>query len=426
MTETPDATRDRTSPWLAPFRLLARHYKLALLALVILALAAWLWRQWQGPLLPGYRVTSGPLVQTLVASGRIITLSRVRVGSEITGQVLERRVLEGDRVAPGDILAVLRSDEQEAQVREARAALAELQESRRPQARAAVRQALTQWQQAQRTLERQQTLLRQGNTSREALEQAQEAETLARVALERAQLELQAVAVGGPGETQLRARLAAAEAALERTRIRARVSGLLLTRAAEPGDVVQPGQVLFEIARDGDMEILVPLDEEHLERLRLGQWARCVADAYPDRPFRARLHFIAPRVDPELGTLEVRLKVDPVPDFLRQDMTVSINLETGRRERTLAIPNDAFVTQGSRQAEVLQVREGRLWRRRIELGMAGISMTEVRSGLEPGDIVLADPTLALEEGARVRVRLREPPPPRLEDATSGELPVRFD
>src|SRR5690606_40347344 len=102
---------------------------------------------------------------------------------------------------------------------------------------------------------------------------------------------------------------------------------------AEPGDLVQPGQVLFDIARDGATEVLVPLDEEHLQVLQLGQSARCVADAYPAQPFAAELSFIAPRVDPQLGAVEIRLTVDPAPDFLRQDMTVSMRPETGRRER---------------------------------------------------------------------------------------------
>ena len=137
----------------------------------------------------------------------------------------------------------------------------------------------------------------------------------------------------------------------------------MLTRDVEPGDLVQPGRTLFTIAMDGNTEIRVPLDERNLSRLALSQKATVIADAYPDKPFPARINFIAPSIDPT-GTVEVRLSVDPVPDFLRQDMTVSVNVETGRRDRTLAIPNDALgIVQGD-QATVLLVRDSKIQRQK--------------------------------------------------------------
>src|SRR5690606_15834030 len=252
-----DPSISKQRPWLSSLgQVVARHYGKILLVLILLLIAYWLWQRWQGPQLPGYRLEWRPLVQTVVATGRVVTPSRVQVGSEITGVVVERRVREGDRVEPGDILAVLKADQFEARVREARAALAQLEQSTRPQAQAALQRAQAQLQQASRTVERQRELLRKGSTSREALEQAEEAETVARAAMEQARLEAEALAPGSPGELLLREQLAAAEASLEQTQIRSRVAGMVLTRNAEPGDLVQPGQVLFDLARDGETEIL--------------------------------------------------------------------------------------------------------------------------------------------------------------------------
>ncbi len=408
------------------WKLLARHCKALLAVLFILALGLWLFRHWQGPELAGYRVEFRPLVQTVVASGRVVTPSRVQVGSEITGVVLERRVSEGDRVAPGEVLAVLKADEFEARVREAKAALAQLERVTRPQARAALRQAQVQLELASRNVRRQRELIEQGSTSQVALDQAEEAQTVARVALERIQLEADALAPGSPSELLLQEQMAGARAALARSVIRSQVAGTVLTRNAEPGDLVQPGQVLFDIARDGATEILVPLDEEHLQVLQLGQPAQCVADAYPARPFPAMLSFIAPRVDPQQGAVEVRLTVDPVPDFLRQDMTVSMNLETGRRDRALVLANDALLRTGANQAEVLVVRDGKLHRQPVRLGLQSLSVTEVIEGLADGDLVLTDPTVALEIGERVRVTLEPLPTAASEHASSRESPFNFN
>src|SRR5690606_39541045 len=68
-------------------------------------------------------------LQTVVATGRVAAISRAQVGSPLTGVVIERRVKEGDVVAPGDVLAVLRADDLVAALNEAEAALVELQRS---------------------------------------------------------------------------------------------------------------------------------------------------------------------------------------------------------------------------------------------------------------------------------------------------------
>ncbi|WP_280554508.1 efflux RND transporter periplasmic adaptor subunit [Halomonas sp. 25-S5] len=154
----------------------------------------------------------------------------------------------------------------------------------------------------------------------EALEQAAQAQTLARKAYQAARLTATALAPGNVEETLLRERLATLQAGLAKTVVRSEVAGTVLTRDVEPGDLVQPGRVLFTIALSGATEIRVPLDERNLALLALQQDAMAVADAYPQRPFPACVSFIAPSIDPQRGTVEIRLAVDPVPDVLRQDM----------------------------------------------------------------------------------------------------------
>ncbi|MCA1857150.1 efflux RND transporter periplasmic adaptor subunit [Massilia oculi] len=408
------------------FDKLKRHRWLVL-ALLLLALAAWiLSARARGPALPAYQVVAQPLVQTVVATGRVAAVSRAEVGSAVTGVLVERRVREGDRVRPGDVLAVLRADELDAAVREAEAALAELRQSTRPQAQASLREAEARLAQAGREAARRRELFRQQMITREAMEQAVQAETVARSALEQARLAARSLAEGSPGEAAARARLASARAQLEKTTIRAEVAGTVLSRNAEPGDLVQPGRVLFEIARDGDTEILVPVDEKNLEVLALGQPAMCVADAFPRRPFPARLGFIAPAVDPQRGSADVRLAVDPVPGFLRQGMTVSVNIETGRRARALVVPNDALArTDGddSDDSALWVVVDGRAERRRVKLGLRGLASTEVVSGLRAGDWVLADASAGVEAGQRVRPVAARPSDGA---ATRNELPVKLD
>jgi HlyD family secretion protein len=365
------------------------------------------------------------MVQTVVATGRVVSVSRVQVGSEITGILLERRVQEGDHVQAGEVLAVLRADDLGAGVREAEAALAQLRKSVRPQALAAVRQADAQLEQASREAQRRRQLFQRRLIARETLEQAEQAETVARTTAERARLTAQSLAAGNPDEVLVVERLAAARAALAKTFIRAQVAGTVLTRNAEPGDLIQPGRVLFEIARQGDTELLVPLDEKNLGVLALGQQAQCIADAYPTRPFTARVSLIAPSVDPQRGSVDIRLKVDPVPDFLKQDMTVSVNIETGRRMRALVVPNDSLESNDGRAATVWLVRDGKARRARVRLGLQGLAATEITGGLKAGDWVLVAAPADLRDGTRVRMT-RQAPLQSGGGPAVRELPIKLD
>ena len=407
--------------------LVTRYKPWIMIILLVLLVSFAIYRWWQGPLLPSYEVVSSPLIQTVVASGRVEKVSRTQIGSEITGVVLERLVQEGDRVSRGDVLLVLKSDEISAQVRQAEAELKELATTRRPQAEFDLANAKVQLEQAQReAVRRRNTEL--GILSAEEREKSIEAERLARNNLESARLKVASLAPDKVEETKLREQLAALQAQLAKTKIRAEVSGIILTRNVEPGDLVQPSQTLFTIALDGATEIRVPFDERNLPLLALQQKAAVITDAYPDQPFPAHINFIAPSIDAQRGTVDVRLTVDPVPDFLRQDMTVSVNVETNKREQTLVIPNDALSSISGNKAMVILVRNRKIQRHPITLGLRGLVMSEVVAGLKEGDHVLTDAESVLKDGIRVRIEQTKRVLQSQTDPTNSknELPVKFD
>ncbi|AKS40715.1 efflux RND transporter periplasmic adaptor subunit [Wenzhouxiangella marina] len=398
------------------------------LSIVVVLCLVYAYRLWQGPLVEGYVVRTAALVQTVVASGRVESVSRAEVSSEITAVVLERHVEEGQRVEAGELLLQLRDDALQAQLHQAEAALSELRTRARPQARVALERAETQLAQAERESARRRALVEQALISRESLEQAEEAEVLARNAVAAARLELEALAPGGPEERLLEERLAAARIDLERSRIRAETAGTILSRDVEPGDLVRPGEALFSIALDGPTELRVPVDERNLSRLAVGQQAIAIADAYPDSPFEARIEHIAPRIDVQRGTVDLRLAVPEPPPFLRQDMTVSVTIVTGRREDSLALPNDALVHRQGRQARVLVLDEGRIQHRPVTIGLEGLARSEILAGLTAGEQVLLAGHQDLLEGSRARFESRPWPAAGDPEALhpNNELPIKLD
>ncbi|MBB5213643.1 efflux RND transporter periplasmic adaptor subunit [Parapusillimonas granuli] len=397
----------RTSRWL-------------MLAGVLAVLAVLGYRHWQGPVLPAYRLSATTLLRNVVATGRVVSVARAQVGSEITGVVAERRVEEGQRVKAGDVLLTLRSDEFQARRSEALSELDQLRRARWPQAQARLRQAEAQLAQARREADRRKVLAASQAIPREAQEQAANALATALADEEQARLEAARLAPGGTEEAVLRERLAAADAALSKTVLRAGFDGTVLVKAVEAGDLVQPGQVLFELARDGGVEVLVPLDERNLGVLRVGQSAVCIADAYPDDSFRATVKRIAPSVDPMRGTVDVRLDIEAPPPYLRDDLTVTATISTGRRENAIAVPNDSLFESRGRTAVAMAVRNGIVERVPVALGLKGLVMTEVTSGLRAGDLVLNRNDV--EPGTRVRVTDLAPPAARPPD---GDVSAMF-
>jgi HlyD family secretion protein len=201
---------------------------------------------------------------------------------------------------------------------------------------------------------------------------------------------------------QARANLALAQARFANTRIESPGPGRVLTRDVEPGDAVQPGRVLLTVALDGPTQLTAVPDERDIAWLREGQPATASADPYPSQRFPARVSYIAPAIDPEQGTVEIRLDVDSPPPYLRPDMTVSVQVTTATRAGALVVPVEVVQDPQSPTPWVRVVRNGRIARQDVTLGVRGERYAEIRGGLAEDDAVVASSTGIPALGRRAR------------------------
>ncbi|WP_417518346.1 efflux RND transporter periplasmic adaptor subunit [Marinobacter sp.] len=376
-------------------------------------------QKWRGPVVPGLKVELMPLELRIVASGEVRYQSVAHIGSEITGTVTARHVREGDRVQSGDLLIELNPKELQSRLAQAQTLLQQLQKIRRPQAQAALVEARDNLLQASREARRREALADKGTISIELAEQAQRLELNAKTALTRAQLVADSLAADSTEERLLKQRIESAEAELAKTRIYAPFSGRVQTRNVEPGDLVQPGIVLLEIARsegaggvgasnDG-LEVVVALDEKNFAPLKLNQPVQLVADAWPEQTVPGIVSFIAPAVDSARGTIDVHISVlsdNPnEPNAFLQGMTVSANIIAAERERALVLPNDYLRFDSSQQPQVFRWQNGEVSAAEVQLGLRNMTHSEVVSGLAEGDVVVEADTLS--DGQRVRVRFEQ-------------------
>jgi len=424
------------------------------LALLLAGLAAW-WAL-RAPATAAWVVQAAPLVRTLQFSARVATASRVDVGATVTGRVAQVLVREGALVKAGDTLLQLEDAELRAAVAQAvateqqsAARLAGLRSTGRSGAQAGVAQADSVLLAAQAELRRTQDLVARGFLSAARLDEAQRAVSVAQAQQSAARAQVSANEDRGTDVLQAQAQVSVAQAAtqaarsrLAQTVISAPADGRVLTRAVEPGQIVQPGRALFTLALAGPLQLLAPVDERYLQQLQPGQTAQVRADAFPDQRFTAQVQSIAPLVDAQRGSVDVKFAVAQPPAYLREDMTLSVEVETARRASALVVPLSALrgdgapagaggsvpagaggstaagaggsapagagaagsaapsATDAGDKATVWLAQDGRVRARTVTLGLRTLDMAEVLQGLATGDTVLLGAAPA--PGARVK------------------------
>ena len=355
------------------------------------------------------------IVESVVATGRLQAPARIEVGAELAGTVARVSVREGQEVAPGQELIALTDSEARSALAQAQAAVTEAAgkveqqvDVGAPLAEQVLVQARAAWLAADRDYGRTSELVAQGFFSPQRLDEARRARDVASSAMAAAQLQAQAQASRGVEPALARARLAQAQASaamararLDRMLIRSPVAARVLLRQVEPGAMAQPGRVLLVLAQAGAGHIEVSIDERHLHLLSLGMPARALADAYPEQPFEAQVCEIAPAIDPDRGSLVVRLCLPQPPAFLKPDMTISAELIGSRREAALVLPSSVVGDAEKPAPWVLIWRAGRAEKMAVRLGLRGVGSTEILEGLSEGQWVIA-PTQAVLPGERVR------------------------
>ena len=356
------------------------------------------------------------LEQHLVASGRVRVPTRVQIAAQVSGLVVAVAAVEGQRVKAGDLLVQVDDREQSAAVAQAEAGIkqanARVDQLRRVGAIVAtesLREAQTNLERTQLELQRTEKLVASAAVPVVELENARRAVSIA--SAQRASAEAQQIASQPAGADsrialtaliQAQAQLAGAKVRLAQTRIVALQDGTVLSRSVEPGDVVQPSRTLLVLAADASTELQFQADERNLALLHVDQPARASADAYPQQTFDARVSYIAPSIDPQRGSVEVRLAVPNPPAQLRPDMTVSIDLLIAAKKAALTVPSDVVHGMATASPWVLAVENGRVVRHDVVLGIRGEGSIEIASGLSEGAEVIFADGAQLAVGARVR------------------------
>ena len=315
-------------------------------------------------------VEKGGLAKSIVLTGHIQAEKEVALAFRIGGRIIERSVDTGDRVRPDEVVAKLDPQNELNTLRSARAALSA---------------AKARLEQDSNHFDRQDTLLKQGWTTRANFDQAQQALRTAQAAVDDA-----------------KAQLEIAEDRVSYTQLKAGLTGTITRRAAESGEVVQAGQMVFMVARDSGWDAVFDVPAQVL---RIGPGDADVIVALTDDTSvtaKGRVRQVDPQADPVTRTFKVRVAVNDPPAAMRLGATVTGRMEVDQ-DHGISLPASALTAADKNPAVwVVDPESLTVALKPVEILRFDPGTVVLSGGLYGGEIVVTAGVQALHPGQKVR------------------------
>ncbi|MBO3760839.1 efflux RND transporter periplasmic adaptor subunit [Ciceribacter sp. L1K22] len=313
-------------------------------------------------------VRATPWSEKVSSTGEINARVQSELSFRISGRIIERLADVGDRVAAGEVLARIDSEEQQADLQ---VALATLQSAEAQQT------------QAQQAFDRQQSLFTTGVSTRAALDEAREALLRADATVDSA-----------------KAQVDTARDTLAQTELKADANGIITARNAEVGQVAQAAQLIFTLAQDGPRDAVFNADESLFLGLGLGRTIEDEVEVRPlsgGAPMKAMVREISPTIDTSTGTIRVKLAIEGDPQVSLGSPVVATARYTP--VDTIELPWSAIASDAGRPAVwIVDPQTSKVSLRPVEILVYGSESFSVRSGLKPGEIVVTAGTKFISDG----------------------------
>jgi RND family efflux transporter MFP subunit len=309
--------------------------------------------------------------ETTVLTGHVEAENEVALAFRISGRMIERRVNVGDQVQPGKVVAKLDPQNEVNALRSAQANLAGAQ---------------GQLTQARNNFERQQRLLQRGIISRAEFDRVQEA-------LQTAQSQVD------DAEAQVKI----AQDRVSYTELDADVAGAVTTRGAEPGEVVQAGQMIVRVARQDGRDAVFDVPAQLLRSAPSDAQIKVSLTDDPSVTATGLVREVAPQADPVTRTFRVKVGLIDPPAVMRLGSTVtgSVQLDS---VPVIAIPASALTKFNEKPAVwLVDPSSQTVSLRNVDVLRYDPGTVVISHGLDTGEIVVTAGVQALHPGQKVRL-----------------------
>jgi RND family efflux transporter MFP subunit len=351
--------------------------------------------------------------------GTTFPVREVSLRSRVEGQLLDVTADVGDRVEQGEVLARIDDSISKATVVEAEAEVAALQsevaslEADVNDARAQVEQAQLELKQAQSDAARTSQLFQQGAISEQEAELDRTAVGTARQTLQSAQ---QQVANRASAVVAAQRRVAAQEAIVAQeqqrqsfTVLTSPVTGSVLERILEPGDLAQAGDEVLQLGDFSQIQVQVQISELELAGIRTGKTAQVRLDALPEQIFTGEVTQISLAADATARLIPVEVTIPNSDRRIGRGLLARVNFDQSNNQN-IVVPETAVQVANNSQSDIATMfilkREGEqatVTAREVKLGDRANSQVEILSGIEPEEEFVVRSSGNLQNGDRVRL-----------------------
>lgn len=367
-------------------------------------------------------------------TGSTEPIRTVSMRSQVEGQLLGLNVDVGDFVKLGQIVAQLDDSILRTQLNAAEAELLALRSevarsnSQVSNARALVESARLELAQAQADSQRQQKLLREGAIASQTAQQSQTAARTAAQALRAAQeqvsTEQQAVAAAQGRVVAQQAVVAQEQKRRSYTRLVAPISGVVLQRLQEPGDLIQPGNEVLQIADFSRIQVRVEVSDKQLGNIRIGQPISVKLDAFPQETLNGQVTRIYPAADATARLIPIEVVIPNSNGRIGSGLLARVSFVNSNQE-SIVVPQSALGGRQGEQGEQEESKTGTVFviaqetgnkakvvARPVTLGDRADGKVEVISGLKVGERYVTASSKPLKNGETVNVSIlsRKPAP----------------
>lgn len=329
-------------------------------------------------------VKRGPVAYVLHTSGDVLPPMQVDVVSRVSGYVERVQFEIGDRVAAGQVVAVVDPQELRLRVEEDEAAF--------KVAEAVLQEKETQLVLAEKQVQRARLLRQKDFISSQELDEAETRAQTARAQRELAQAQL----------AQRSAALAQSRHQLSLTRVLAPFGGVVTRRLVDPGAYVSSSTPILTLAVPDPLKVVVNIPERDVSLVRAGLAARLEMDAFAGKIFTGRIARLNSALDPTSRTLMAEIHVPNGELLLKPGMFARVSLILGEQRDSLLVPEEAVVEEDGK-AFVYTVAEDRAVRRAVSRGWAQNGFVAVAKGIEEGEQIVVAGQHRLKPGMKVRV-----------------------
>jgi len=182
--------------------------------------------------------------------------------------------------------------------------------------------------------------------------------------------------------------------------------GEILERNAVNGMRAGPGDVLFRIADHRVVWVVIDVAERDLSQISVGAKVNVRPRALQGQSFAGTVSLIYPHLNAQTRTARIRAEMPNPDELLRPDMYVDVDINTGALQPVLAVPENAVLDSGTRQAVLIDKGDGRFEPREVKLGHRGGGYVEVSDGVTEGDQVVVSANFLIDAESNLKAALK--------------------